>query len=376
MSPSNVASPRANRKPTRPRLPRYVNVFTDRHGKQRSYFRHAGNRTPLRSELGSPEWWREYSDALAGRTVARPGLPVTPRVSAGSVASVIAGVVASAKYQKLRRTSRRSYQRSFQILRDLAGDMLIRKMKREHFVKIVDAQQRVSIGAGNEMLKVCRVVGRHARLLGLIEHDPVADLHKQGPKQRGGHHTWLPEEAAQFRKHHPPGSLARLVFELAHETGLRRGDLCRVGWEHMAEGKIRIVPTKTSGTTGATAVIKITDELRVALDLIRDRRIVDFNQRKKPFVVGADGRPITPDHLGWLFAGWCREADLPDRCRLHGLRKSLGSRLATAGADIWEIGATLADEDVKSLQVYTAGRDKDALAERAFTRLNRTRAEN
>jgi hypothetical protein len=244
MSPSNVASPRANRKPTRPRLPRYVNVFTDRHGKQRSYFRHAGNRTPLRSELGSPEWWREYSDALAGRTVARPGLPVTPRVSAGSVASVIAGVVASAKYQKLRRTSRRSYQRSFQILRDLAGDMLIRKMKREHFVKIVDAQQRVSIGAGNEMLKVCRVVGRHARLLGLIEHDPVADLHKQGPKQRGGHHTWLPEEAAQFRKHHPPGSLARLVFELAHETGLRRGDLCRVGWEHMAEGKIRIVPTK------------------------------------------------------------------------------------------------------------------------------------
>ena len=368
MSTLIVASPRAKRKPTKPKLPRYVNIFTDRHGGLRCYFRHAGIRIALHGEIGSPEWWRQYSDALAGHPVTAPRLPATPRVRAGSVASVIAAVIASAEYQNLRTTSQRSYQRPLQILRDLAGDMLIDKMKREHFVKIVELQRRVSISAGNEMLKVCRAVGRYALMLGLIESDPVAGLRKQGPKQRGGHHTWLPEEAAQYRAHYPNWlSLPRLVFEIAHETGLRRGDLCRLGRQHVVGKIIKIVPTKTSKKTGATATIEITDQLRAALDLVRDRLT---------FVVGADGQPITPDHLGWLFAGWCREAGLPDRCRLHGLRKSLGSRLATAGAELWEIGAVLGDSDPKSIQVYTAGRDIDALAKRAFTKLNRTGTEN
>jgi integrase len=156
------------------------------------------------------------------------------------------------------------------------------------------------------------------------------------------------------------------VFELAHETGLRRGDLCLVGRQHVIRDKlkgdiIRIVPRKTSDSTGATATAEITDELRAALDLVPRDRLT--------FIVGADGEQITPNHLGWLFQGWCREAGLPDRCRLHGLRKRLGARLADVDNDTWAIGAVLGDTDPKSIKVYTTGRDTTALARRAFSRL-------
>src|SRR4051812_20309791 len=103
----DIARPRTARKPTQPRLPRYVNTFIDRHGQPRCYFRHNGMRVALRGEIGSPAWWREYSEALAGRAVATMRLPATPRVRAGSVASVIAAFFASAEYQNLRAISRR-----------------------------------------------------------------------------------------------------------------------------------------------------------------------------------------------------------------------------------------------------------------------------
>jgi hypothetical protein len=87
------------------------------------------------------------------------------------------------------------------------------------------------------------------------------------------------------------------------------------------------------------------------------------------FIVGPGGQSITPDHLGDLFKAWCREAGLPARCTLHGLRKFLGSKLASTGSDQYGVGAVLGISDPKTIAVYTRGRDIDVLDERAFARL-------
>ncbi|MCK9361802.1 hypothetical protein M0Q28_06305 [Patescibacteria group bacterium] len=44
-----------------------------------------------------------------------------------------------------------------------------------------------------------------------------------------GHHTWTPEEVAQFESRHPLGSMAHLAMSIMLYTGARRSDAPRLG---------------------------------------------------------------------------------------------------------------------------------------------------
>src|SRR5262249_4932288 len=68
----------------------------------------------------------------------------------------------------------------------------------------------------------------------LIRHDPTAGI-KRKVKSKG-HHTWTAGEVAQFEAHHPIGSKARLAFALGLFTAQRRGDVIRMGRQHIKDG--------------------------------------------------------------------------------------------------------------------------------------------
>ena len=57
------------------------------------------------------------------------------------------------------------------------------------------------------------------------------------------------------------------------------------------------------------------------------------------YVVNAWGKPRSIEGLGVVFAEWTTEAGLPDRCRLHGLKKGGMRRLAEAGNTTHELMA-------------------------------------
>lgn len=361
MSPLNVASAQADRKPTRPRLPRYVNLFTDRHGQQRCYFRRNGVRIALSSDIGSPAWWKEYAAALGGQPP-EPPKPTSPRVRPGTIDALIEVMLGAAAFREdLGKSTRRAYLRPVAVLRELIGDWPVAKLTNADFRMIVESEWRQSLGTGNAMLVCVRRLQKIAQAQGHPALDWCIGLNKRYAADRSGHHIWTLDEVLAYRAAHPLGSLARLVFELAIGTGLRRKDLTKVGRQHVSGDKIRIVAGKTERRTGKMAVAVITPDLQAVLDLVPHDRLT--------FIVGPGGEPVTDNHLGYLFQGWCREAGLPARCTLHGIRKHLGSTLASRGAGPYEVGAVLAISDPKTIAVYTRGRDADALAERAFARL-------
>ena len=93
-----------------------------------------------------------------------------------------------------------------------------------------------------------------------------ADDPTQGMKlpkiKTDGIHTWTETEIDQFEKRHEIGSKPRLAFALLLYTGQRRGDVVRMGRQHIRSGAISVRQEKT----GAELAIPVHSDLQKVLD--------------------------------------------------------------------------------------------------------------
>jgi len=170
------------------------------------------------------------------------------------------------------------------------------------------------------------------------------------PKSRG-HHTWTDAEIEQYRAHWPLGSQQRLVFEFALETLSRRGEVVRLGPQHVKNGRIRIERIHGS----ADVDIPISPELQAACDAMRKAHLT--------YIVTAHGRSRSKYGLGNDFARWATEAGLPARCRMHGLKKGGMRRLAEHGNTTHELMAISGHRTLSEVQRYTEDADRKRLAD-------------
>src|SRR5262249_51966800 len=74
-------------------------------------------------------------------------------------------------------------------------------------------------------------------------------------------------------------------------------------------------------------------------------------------------KPRSKYGLGNDFAKWVREAGLPDRCRLHGLKKGGMRRRAEHGYTTHELMALSGHKTLTEVQRYTDAADKRRLAD-------------
>jgi integrase len=146
------------------------------------------------------------------------------------------------------------------------------------------------------------------------------------PKTKG-HHTWTDEEIAQYRAYWPLGTQQRLVMEFALETASRRGEVVRLGPQHVRNGRIRI--ERTHGSEDVD--MPMSPELQAACDAMPKVHLT--------YIVTAHGKPRSKYGLGNDFGKWATEAGLPPRCRMHGLKKGGMRRLAEAGGTAHELMA-------------------------------------
>ena len=128
--------------------------------------------------------------------------------------------------------------------------------------------------------------------------------------QSKGHYTWTDDEIAQYRAYWPIGTQQRLVMEFALETASRRGEVVRLGPQHVKNGWIHIERTHGSDDVD----IPVRPELEAACDAMPKAHLT--------YIVNAQGKPRSKYGLGNDFAKWATQAGLPKRCRLHGLRKA------------------------------------------------------
>jgi integrase len=137
-----------------------------------------------------------------------------------------------------------------------------------------------------------------------------------------GFKTWPEDAIAQFKARHPIGSKARLAFGLLLYTAQRRGDVIRMGRQHIKDGFIRVAQQKT----GAVLEIPIIPELREILAAHPAEHLTFLRTRT--------GDPFgAPAFTNW-FRDRCAEVGLPRGLVAHGLRKAACRRLAEAGCRV------------------------------------------
>ncbi len=343
---------------------KYVNGFANRGRKNertRYYFRRPGCRAiPLPGSPGSEEFMAAYAAALT-TVPAELSEIAASRTLPGTINALVVSHYKSAEWLNLEEDTRKTRRRIIERFRERHGNKRVALLRQEHILLMLTEIERPS--AKRHWLKAIRGLMRSA-IPAMRKDNPTAGIEGIKLPKSKGHHTWTDAEIAQYRAHWPLGTQQRLVMEFALETVSRRGEVVRLGPQHVKNGRIRI--ERTHGSKDVR--IPISPELQAACDAMPKEHLT--------YIVTAHGKPRSKYGLGNDFAKWATEAGLPARCRLHGLKKSGMRRLAEDGATTHELMAMSGHLTLSEVQRYTADADRERLADQLMAKRRRAETEN
>jgi integrase len=336
---------------------RYVNGFRDRHGRVRHYFRRRGEKAITLPGLpGSEEFMAAYAMAIAS-VPDRPEIAASPTLP-GTIDALVVDYYRSAEWGALTEDTRKLRRRIIERFRTKHGDKRVPLLRREHIEKLL--AQTAKPSAKRHWLKAIRGLLRYA-VPTMLKVDPTEGIANIKLPKTKGHHTWTDEEIARYRAHWTLGTQQRLVMEFALETASRRGEVVRLGPQHVKNGRIRIERTHGSDDVD----IPISPELQAACDAMPRSHLT--------YIISKHGKPRSKYGLGNDFARWATEAGLPARCRLHGLKKGGMRRWAEAGGTAHELMAFSGHRTLSQVQHYTSAADKKRLADSGMAKMQRTK---
>ena len=271
------------------RCPPFVELWRDRHGKVRCYFRkERGPRFALPNTIGSDEFKAAYEAALAGQLA--PVRERYSRAAAGTLNALVISYKQSVAYKGLRETTKAGYASRIETLRTVHGHRTIAGLSRERIITGILQPYADRPGAALSILKMLRVLIRHAINIGWLKHDPSLGIKR--PKMNRIR-SWTEDEIETYRQRWSLGTKQRTAFELFLNTGQRRSDVVRMAWSHItAENKIKVVQQKT----GKALLIPLHRDALAAL--------AAFKREHVSILTTAYGRSFTVDG----FSQWQRDA--------------------------------------------------------------------
>jgi integrase len=233
------------------------------------------------------------------------------------------------------------------------GDMPIATMPRR-FVETLLGTLRP--GAQKNWLKTLRGLLQYCVAEGLCKENVTATI-KLAPSESRGFQTWTEDEIAQYEVHHPIGTKPRLALALLLYTGQRRGDVIRMGRQHIRDGVLSITQQKT----GVTVAVPVLPELQAIIDASAATNLT--------FLVTERGKPFPGPRFTQWFRTQCDAAGLPKHCVPHGLRKAAARRLAEALCEPHEIMSVTGHKTLKEVTRYTEAFNRAKLARSAMAKL-------
>jgi len=324
----------------------YVQSFGGYH-----YFRRRGwPRIPLPGVVGSTEFMEAYQQALAAAPVA---IGASKRSKPGSVSAAIAEYYGSQAFRSLSGGTPASRRAILEKFRDKHGHLPLASLPKEFVVALIDT---MTPHEAKNWLVAFKHVVRWALERKLMRNDPTLSVHIKRPKS-DGFHTWTEQETAQFEARWPIGSKPRLALALGLYTAQRRGDVVRIGRQHIRDGVLTVRQAKT----GATLAIPVHPDLAAIIAATPVGHLT--------LLVTQTGKSYGANDFSEMFRSWCDAAGLPQHCVFHGLRKAACTRLADAGCTAHEIAAISGHKTLKEVERYTKGADQARLARAAMERI-------
>ena len=332
---------------------KYVQRFEDRHGRVRYYYRREGYpRVPLPNPT-DPSFMLDYMKASGAEMLPAASRNLTPK--AGTISALVEAYYGSIEFLRNKKSSNEVTRRYLDRFAKEHGHRMAAEMTREHVTKII-ARMADTPGAANNMLKKIRALMGWAILNKWRADDPTAKLPKF---KEGTHHTWNEDELAKFENRWPIGSRQRTLYALALYTGQRREDLATRTKDHynVAEATMWVVQEKT----GAELEIPVHPDLTEAL--------AAWNPQHNVLLANPNGTGTSAKALSNYMADAVKEAGLPGRCVLHGLRKAASRRLAEAGCSAHEIMSITGHKSLEEVERYCAAARQKQLGQGAIQKL-------
>jgi integrase len=331
------------------KLPKYVQAWVDREGRPHCYFRRPGYpRVPLPGLPWSPPFMAAYEAAK----MAVPKPVGINRSKPGSVSAAIAGFYTSLEFRSLAPGTQSMRRAILERFRAEYGTWPMATLPQKF---VVVALSKMKPFAARNWLKSIRALCQFAVAQEMCPADVTQGI-KLPKVKTDGHHTWTETEIEQYEAAHPIGTKARLALALPLYTAQRRGDVIRMGRQHIRDGMLSV----RQGKTGAALAIPVHPALQVVLDATPSGHLT--------LLVSRSGRAYAGNDFTEQFRVWCNEAGLPARCKVHGLRKAACRRLAEAGCSANEIAAISGHVTLKEVERYTKAADQERMARNAMAR--------
>jgi integrase len=309
------------------KLPKYTNHFVDHDGTARYYLRMPGRK---RVALPGLPWSPEF---MAAREAAMNADWVAPMIAAGRTragtvnAAIISYYQSSAFRDGLKPSSQKMRRAILERFRVDHGDKPIALLPKRALQILIDKK---TPAAQANMRKA----------------DPFVGVTLTAIKTNG-HHPWTLEECQRFEAFHPPGTRARLAYELLLQVGHARCDVVRMGRQHIRDGVLSMSRQKT----GVAFFTTIRAPLQEAIDAMPATNHLTF-------LITAQGKQFTAAGFGNWFRDVCNQAELPKRCTSHGLRKAAATRAANLGATTTQLKAWFGWTSDSEAEVYTRTADR------------------
>jgi integrase len=328
--------------------PRYTHGFIDRHGRARFYFRRAGYAPrPLPGLPWSPEFMAAYQEAMSGAS--SPIEIGASRTLSGTINALVVAYFNSMAFQSLAPETQRTRRNILERFREEHGEKRSALLRREH-INIMFAKKAATRFAARNWLKTVRALMQFAVTNGILKEDPSAGIRNLSGKT-DGFRTWNEEDIAAFEARHPIGTRERLALALLLNTAQRRGDVIRMGRQHIREGCVIEVRQQKTGTK---LVIPIHPDLRIVLDATTSHHLT--------YLTTSYGKPFTAAGFTNWFREACNAAGLSRGTSAHGLRKAACRRLAEVGCSASVIASISGHKSLREVERYTVAASQERMA--------------
>jgi integrase len=335
-------------------LPAHCTIATDRHGKKRVRFRAGGIDIYLPFPPTGQEFTDAYGKALAGVQGWRSNIGQV-RTKPGTFNALAVSYYRSPEFTGQRPVTQHTYRLIIERFREKHGHRLLKDLRRDHIKTIIGGMSATPTAA-NRLLSLLKIMLRIAFDNEWIVADPSRGV-KGFPKKTDGFHSWTDDEITAFEETHPAGTKARLAYSLLIYTAQRRGDVIRMGWRDIKNGRIYVKQSKT----GVELDLFIHPILLSELELLpKDRETFLQTEFKKPFTAAGFGN--------W-FRDRCDEAGLTN-CSAHGLRKAASRIMAEAGKSADTIKSVTGHTNLQTVSIYTNAANQAKLADQGIASIH------
>ena len=329
----------------KPRLPHVVREKTNR-GKWVWYFRIGkGKRIRLPDQYGTPEFLEEYHAALLGKPVSHS----TEKCRSGSISWLIERYRESSAWLSLSDATRYQRDRIFAGITDKVGTEPYTGVT----AKTIRNGREVRLATpfmANNYLRAVKGLFAWAVEAEYLSENPAKDVKELATKSTG-HEAWTLEDIRKYEEQWPLGTRERVWLHVLAYTGLRLGDACTIGWQHVKDDYVSLRAEKT----GQLLEFPILPPLKESLNAGPTGDLA--------FISNSRGRPFVKESFGNAFRDACRAAGIEGKSA-HGLRKMLASLAAELGASEELLQAWFGWQSNRMSAIYTRAASKKAMAGR------------